>query len=292
MDTKSVKKLHGEGILNDFDFRNILNFDDEEPIGYNIRVYDKKKKILPELLQVFRIGLGTQPAVNFPPLTSRLIYEKYLNGNDQNVVWDMCSGWGGRLLGSLSSNRKIKYIGTDTNSSLKGHYENLGQFYNTNCNGDNEFEIHYEPCESFNKNKTFQKYKGNGDLCFTSPPYFHKEKYSEDEDQSYIKYPNYNDWLDGFMKPMIKNCWDFLKPNSHMILNVADVKMGDKNFIPLEQNTVEISLRQGFKYQGKIDMVMSKMVGVNSQNVKNNYFDMSSKRTYKTEPILVFKKES
>ena len=91
---------------------------------------------------------------------------------------------------------------------------------------------------------------------------------------------------------MIKNCWDFLKPNSHMILNVADVKMGDKNFIPLEQNTVEISLRQGFKYQGKIDMVMSKMVGVNSQNVKNNYFDMSSKRTYKTEPILVFKKES
>ena len=292
LDTKSVKKLHGEGILNDFDFRNILNFDDEEPIGYNIRVYDKKKKILPELLQVFRIGLGTQPAVNFPPLTSRLIYEKYLNGNDQNVVWDMCSGWGGRLLGSLSSNRKIKYIGTDTNSSLKGHYENLGQFYNTNCNGDNEFEIHYEPCESFNKNKTFQKYKGNGDLCFTSPPYFHKEKYSEDEDQSYIKYPNYNDWLDGFMKPMIKNCWDFLKPNSHMILNVADVKMGDKNFIPLEQNTVEISLRQGFKYQGKIDMVMSKMVGVNSQNVKNNYFDMSSKRTYKTEPILVFKKES
>ena len=35
-----------------------------------------------------------------------------------------------------------------------------------------------------------------------------------------FKYPNYNDWLDGFMKPMIKNCWDFLKPNSHMILNV------------------------------------------------------------------------
>ena len=44
LDTKSVKKLHGEGILNDFDFRNILNFDDEEPIGYNIRVYDKRRR--------------------------------------------------------------------------------------------------------------------------------------------------------------------------------------------------------------------------------------------------------
>ena len=200
--------------------------------------------------------------VNFPPLTSRLIYEKYLNGNDQNVVWDMCSGWGGRLLGSLSSNRKIKYIGTDTNLSLKGHYENLGQFYNTNCNGDNEFEIHYEPCETFNKNKTFQKYKGKGNLCFTSPPYFGREIYSMDKDQSCIKYPNYNDWLDGFMKPMINNCRDFLKPNSHMILNVLDVKMGDKDFIPLEQNTIELSMRQGFKYQGKIDMVMSKWLGL------------------------------
>ena len=42
LDTKSVKKLHGKGILNDFDFRNI-DFDDEEPIGYNIRVYDKEE---------------------------------------------------------------------------------------------------------------------------------------------------------------------------------------------------------------------------------------------------------
>ena len=81
--------------------------------------------------------------INFPPLTSRLIYEKYLNGNDQNVVWDMCSGWGGRLWFIIFKSEN-QNIGTDTNLSLKGHYENLGQFY-SHCNGDNEFEIHYEP---------------------------------------------------------------------------------------------------------------------------------------------------
>ena len=290
LSTKSVKNLVKQGILDDFDFRNILDFEDREPLGYNIRVYDKNKRSIPSILQVFRLGLGTQPAVNFPPLTARLIYEKYLHDQVDNIVWDMCSGFGGRLLGALSSNRKIKYLGTDTNSSLIGHYENLGDFYNTQCNGDNDFEIHYEPAETFNKNKTFQKYKGRGNLCFTSPPYFGREIYSLDKDQSCLKYPNYTDWLDGFLTPMIKNCWDFLKPNSHMILNVADIKMGDKNFIPLEQDTIEIGIKQGFSYQGKIDMVMSKMVGVKTENVKNNYFDMKTKRTYKTEPIIVMSK--
>jgi hypothetical protein len=288
--TKSVKNLVNEKILNDKDFRNILDFDGREPIGYNVRTYDKKKKIIPSILQVFRLGLGTQPAVNFPPLTSRLIYEKYLNDQDQNIVWDMCSGFGGRLLGALSSNRKIKYLGTDTNTSLKGHYENLGDFYNTQCKGENDFEIYYEPAETFNQNKTYQKYKGQGDLCFTSPPYFGREIYSLDKEQSCIKYPNYSDWLDGFLSPMIKNCWDFLKPNSHMILNVADIKMGDKDFIPLEQDTIQLAIKQGFKYQGKIDMVMSRMIGVKTENVKNNYFDMNTKKTYKTEPILVMVK--
>ena len=37
----------------------------------------------------------------------------------------MCSGWGGRLLGSLSSQLKIHYVGTDVNSNNKGCYESL-----------------------------------------------------------------------------------------------------------------------------------------------------------------------
>ena len=75
-----------------------------------------------------------------------------------------------------------------------------------------------------------------------------------------------------------------------MILNVADIKMGDKDFIPLEQDTIQLAIKQGFKYQGKIDMVMSRMIGVKTENVKNNYFDMNTKKTYKTEPILVMVK--
>jgi len=54
LDTKSVKKLQGLGILDDFDFRNDVDFDGKKPNGYMVRYYDKRKKVIPNILQVFR----------------------------------------------------------------------------------------------------------------------------------------------------------------------------------------------------------------------------------------------
>jgi len=291
LDTKSTKKLVKKGILEEFDFRNVVDFDDTEVNGYMVRYYSKKERIIPKILQAFRIGLGTQPAVNFPPLSARLIYELFLTDQDKHTIVDFCSGWGGRLLGALCSNRQIHYVGTDVNMNNKGCYENLGEFYNSNCDGKNTYEIYYDGAETIHKNKSFQKYKGKVSLCFTSPPYFGREQYSQDKEQSFIKFPNYRDWLNGFMKPLIKNSWDYLKPKGHLILNVADIKMGENNYVPLEQDTLGLSIKQGFRYLGRYDMVMSRMIGVNTDGVKNNWFDMNTKKTYKTEPIMIWVKE-
>ena len=35
---------------------------------------------------------------------------------------------------------------------------------------------------------------------------------------------------------------------------------------------------------------MSRMVGLNTKDVKNNWFDMNTMTDYKVEPILVFEK--
>ena len=289
--TNLVKKFRARGILEEFDFRNVVDFDDTEANGYMVRYYSKKERIIPKILQAFRIGLGTQPAVNFPPLSARLIYELFLTDQDKHTIVDFCSGWGGRLLGALCSNRQIHYVGTDVNMNNKGCYENLGEFYNSNCDGKNTYEIYYDGAETIHKNKSFQKYKGKVSLCFTSPPYFGREQYSQDKEQSFIKFPNYRDWLNGFMKPLIKNSWDYLKPKGHLILNVADIKMGENNYVPLEQDTLGLSIKQGFRYLGRYDMVMSRMIGVNTDGVKNNWFDMNTKKTYKTEPIMIWVKE-
>ena len=76
-----------------------------------------------------------------------------------------------------------------------------------------------------------------------------------------------------------------------MIINIADVKMGNNNYIPLEQDTIELSMKQGFTYIGRYDMVMSRAVGLDTNSVKNNWYDTTSHTQYKTEPLLTFKKE-
>jgi len=291
LDTKSTKKLVKKGILDSNSFRNVVDFDGNKPNGYMVRYYDKRKKVIPNILQVFRIGLGTQPAVNFPPLSARLIYELFLTDQEHHTIVDFCGGWGGRLLGALCSNRQIHYVGTDVNMNNKGCYEQLGEFYNSNCDGKNTYDIHYEGAEEIQKNTDFQKYKGKVSLCFTSPPYFGREQYSKDKEQSFIKFPNYRDWLNGFMKPLIKNSWDYLKPKGHLILNVADIKLGEKNYVPLEQDTLGLAIKQGFTYKGLYQIVMSRMIGVNTDGVKNNWFSMDTKKTYKTEPVMIWQKD-
>ena len=119
------------------------------------------------------------------------------------------------------------------------------------------------------------------------------KRFSNDikKEQSFIKFPNYRDWLKGFMKPLIKNSWDYLKPKGHLILNVADIKLGEKNYVPLEQDTLGLSVKQGFRYLGRYDMVMSRMVGCDTDRVKNNWLDMNTKKTYKTEPVMVYQRD-
>ena len=64
------------------------------------------------------------------------------------------------------------------------------------------------------------------DLCFTSPPYFDTEKYSDEETQSYKKFPTLDGWIDGFMRKTIDNCRYGLKPNGRLIINIDDTSTG------------------------------------------------------------------
>ena len=73
-----------------------------------VRDFQLGQKLFPAGIQAFRLGLG-QPAVNFPPLTARYLYEHYTNHIKQDEplnIYDPSSGWGGRILGAMSSLKK------------------------------------------------------------------------------------------------------------------------------------------------------------------------------------------
>ena len=109
----------------------------------------------------------------------------------------------------MSSRKKVHYVGTDPNPDNFidklgiSRYEYVAKFYNDNCVDDfsdslttffdvekqgNTYELFQDGSELIHNNPKFQKYKGKLDISFTSPPYFNREQYSQDETQSFKAY--------------------------------------------------------------------------------------------------------
>ena len=261
-----------------------------------VRLYQRKKRIFPPALQIFRLGLG-QPAVNFPPLTAKFLYEHFTEHcKDEDItVYDPSSGWGGRILGAMCTNRKLHYVGTDPNPDNFGRYESVADFYNTHTTnkfwGDddqNTYDVFRDGSEEIGNNPDFQKYKGKLDFVFTSPPYFNREQYSQDENQSFKKFSAYEDWRDNFLRPTLTTAYEYLKNDRYICWNIADIKVGSDKYIPLEQDSIDVVESLGGKYISIYKMLMTRMVGIDASSVKNSV--KIDNTYYKFEPILVFYK--
>ena len=310
--TGRYKTLSAEEVykLDDKHKTNLPKELDGDVNDFFVRTFELKQRIFPAGIQAFRLGLG-QPAVNFPPLTARYLYERYTDHinideleDKQLNIYDPSSGWGGRILGAMSSKKQIHYVGTDPNTDNFideigiSRYEYVANFYNNEVLGGNDFwdtehknTFHYfqEGSEHIGNHPDFQQYKGKLDMVFTSPPYFDREQYSEDEEQSYKSYPQYDDWRDNFLKPTLTNAYESLRNDRYLLWNIADIKIGTNKFHPLEQDSIDILLSLGADYQGKLKMLMTSMVGVNQSKVKNAV--KVNGKYLKYEPIFVFYKK-
>ena len=272
---------------------------------FMIRYYQMTTRLFPKAFQIFRLSLNSQPAVNFPPLTARLLYEKFTDHIEQDEplnIYDPSSGWGGRILGAMSSKKTIHYIGTDPNTDNwipelnKSRYEYVADFFNNEALETNPFweekknTYHYFQIgsEHVGNHPDFQQYKGKLDMVFTSPPYFDREQYSDDEEQSFKSYPMYSDWRDNFLRPTLTNAYESLRSDRYLLWNIADIKIGKSVFHPLEQDSIDIIKSLGGEYKGKLKMLMASMIGVDQSNVKNTVSVDGTVCKY--EPIFIFRK--
>lgn len=254
------------------------NVDISKWTNYNIRLYKKGQKLFPVGLKAFRVSF-CQYAVQFPPLTARFLYEKYtkhIEGNSIITIYDPSMGWGGRLLGLLSSNnsRNYHYVGTDPNTDHnlgngRTKYHSFAEFFNENVRESgtlfpksHTYDIFQDGSETIKNNPKFQKYKGKVDFIFTSPPYFNKEVYSDDPEQSCHKFDAYNIWRDGFLRPTLETCVEWLAPNRYLAWNVADPAI-DGKLLPLEEDSCAILESLGMKYVETVKMTLAQMPGGN-----------------------------
>lgn len=212
---------------------------------------------LNRLRQNFKIYGGNQSVSNFRPSAAKFIYNTYGN---EGTVWDMSCGWGGRMIGFLSSNCK-KYIGTEPSTKTFKGLERL----KLELNQDKEIQLHQLGSE------VFKPEKETVDLCFTSPPYFDTEKYSDEETQSFKKYPTEKGWVNGFLKDTISNCYYGLKKGGKMMLNIANTP----RYKTIEGETIRLSTEIGFTHVDTLYLILSSVAG----------------KGEKLEPIFIFEKK-
>jgi hypothetical protein len=215
--------------------------------------------------------LGGNVATNFSPMKAKAIYEKYCPKG--GIIYDYSCGFGGRMLGALTSKNNYKYIGVEPCIETYQSLNKLGKHIEQATNRENIFKIFCKGSEDF-------QLKANTiDFAFSSPPYFNLENYSNEETQCYHKFPELNKWFNGYVRPTIENIYHMLKPNRYYAVNIADFKFGNKN-VEFVNQWINISINTGFTFVKEIPMKLQTRRG-------NGHSDNTFK---KQEGIYLFKK--
>lgn len=149
--------------------------------------------------------------------TFRLTIAKYIiNKFGSKNILDPCAGWGDRLIASLACDVD-SYTGFDPNSKLFKGYDKICKLFNKSS----DVKVICKPFETAESDLVENKY----DLVFTCPPYFDLEIYDEfNAKQSTNKFPQLNSWINGFLFPMLKMAWKYLKVGGHMVVVINDCR--------------------------------------------------------------------
>jgi len=287
---KELKELVKDGLLEEYHIQNLGVLYQEET-EFNIRKYKGETKVFSHILHIIRIGFSNTPT-NFNPLIARNLYENFLDENSSHIVYDSSSGWGGRFLGAMVSNRKIKYLGVDVNSNLfepENTYDGIASFLKDELQMDCDYSVQKISSVRYRDTKEYEENKGKVSMILTSPPYYAKEEYSQDIEQSYLHFSNYKDWLGTFLYTTFQIGYELVKEGGYCLVNISDVTIKNNSF-NLELDTINVLEHIGWKYQYQIGMKMNRFIGMNAGSVVNRVFDEDRKTYIKVEPILVFKK--
>ena len=214
-------------------------------------------------------------AAQYPPAVAKSLYNLF----EAKDVLDFSMGWGDRLAGFHASNAE-SYTGIDPNENTFKNYSRQNILYETG----KKTEFIQAPAEDVNMSDS------EFDMIFTSPPYFHLERYADDETQSWKRYGKDIDvWLGDFLFPVLEKCWNSLKDGGTMIINIADVyasktKTENKSYLSIcdPMNDIIQSLPQS-NYTGCIGLQLNRRPGSNNDKPE-------SKNKKIIEPMWVWKK--
>jgi len=210
---------------------------------------------------------------NFKPMNARAVWE-HICPVFRGRVLDFSSGYGGRMLGAMTSNLRYHYTGIDPNTRTFQGLEALGELLNEQNIGSG-YEMHCCPSEEFAPEP------GVYDAAFSSPPYWGLETYCSEETQCMNRYPGLDLWFNGYVEPTIKMLHKSLSQDGICGVNIADYNNGKERIIIVDP-WIQIMEQYGFEYCEKLDMILNVRPGVGNNKAE---------KAYKSEGIYIFRKK-
>lgn len=205
---------------------------------------------------------------NFKPMNARAIFE-YICPVMGGDVLDFSSGYGGRMLGAMTSRMRYRYTGIDPNTKTYEGLCALGTLINRTLN--------LQGCGMYClPSEEVQLDKGRFDAAFTSPPYFNLETYTDEPTQCMNRYPERDRWFEGYVVPTLKNVYNALTPDALLAVNIADFKSNK-----IVDDWISVSEKLGFKHVDTIKMMLNVRPGVGNDRLIRNH---------KFEGVYIFKK--
>jgi hypothetical protein len=208
--------------------------------------------------KALRTFSGTQGVSNFSPVQASAIYDKFLPKKG-GAVFDPSCGWGGRLLGAIACKKVLKYIGCDPGTeTFKGLEQMRDELLPIARSKHRNLKVELHMLGSETKEMRKKLKPNSVDLIFSSPPYYAQETYSNEPTQSWVKYPDQESWLDGFIGGTLDNCAYCLRPGGYLVINIADVSSYKGS---LEGDFIVLAKSKGWKLVKTLKLRLSSMMG-------------------------------
>jgi hypothetical protein len=215
------------------------------------------------MLSTFR---NTKRVSNFRPTAARALYQRY--SRDGDLIVDPSAGFGGRLLGVLPLKRT--YVGIEPNAEtaagLRSMLARLANYPLTQASA----KIHIGRSEELLQSLPSR----SAALVINSPPYFSRERYASDGSQSWVCYPEYENWKKHFLEAQMREVHRILTRGGFYCLNVENTET-----CRLADDAFRIALRffrPYYKYQLLIGSVP--------------YHRNGQRGGHRSEPLVVYQK--
>ena len=217
-----VENFKGMSIKKSFTINNI-----EKVLRINRKSHSST--YISEIIRQLGFISGCSKVTIYRPLLTKIIVNYY---NCKNVL-DVCVGWGGRMLGSVSIDN-VNYTGIEPCIKTFNGLKSI----------ENELKLKNIILYNDTAQNILPKLKKEYDLAITSPPYFNLEIYSDENNQSYTNNMSYDEWKCNFLLPVVEGVLDKLKDDGISCWSVKNFKTNEK--CNLYDDIVEIHKKKGW----------------------------------------------